>query len=197
MPTRTGMLLLMLWLPVAVWAQNPRSEPVVVYRDDNAVPAEPYWRSLLGGESTAMPRANAAREAAAAGGGHTAVDPVSPLAMADRLPLHSAGMRSGAPGIYSVAGMARPLFVIGMDAGSLDWLTAAARTLVAIGASGLVVQAPSRTEWLALRDAAAGAGLSLQLFDSAVLQGMYPVSTYPALLVSPELAGQLRRELSP
>ncbi len=51
------------------------------------------------------------------------------------------------------------------------------------GATGLVVQAANREDWLALQQKAQAIGLSLALYPDTGLAEGYGMSTYPALVL--------------
>lgn len=86
--------------------------------------------------------------------------------------------------------MVNPVFILGMDGLSLTWLERAAGTLARIGATGLVVEARDREDWLRLQAAAAGAGVNLELTEGDRVAGLFPGTTYPALFIGEALARQ-------
>ncbi len=175
--------------------QNLRGEPVVVYQNKGAVPARSYWLPLLRGES------GKARNSASFG----KPQPKTPsssrqswgLPLEEKLPLRSDAIKPGMPRVYTQEDVQGPVFIVGMDPQSMNWLEAMMGTLVDIGASGMVVQADDLNSWLELREAAARAGVALQLFESEKLAELYPIDSYPALILSPELAARLKREEMP
>ncbi|MFV0476968.1 MAG: PFL_4695 family integrating conjugative element protein [Parahaliea sp.] len=159
---------------------DPRGKPVVVYRGERTQVAAPYWQALIRpGQSRRIAVTPPRREA--------------PLRLEDRLPLTSTLLKPAPPVVHTVAGFYSPVFIIGMDSLSMEWLKASADTLVRMGASGLVVQAPERERWLALQEAAAAYGLPLELALGDRLGELFPTRTYPALFISPELADQMAK----
>jgi integrating conjugative element protein (TIGR03765 family) len=166
----------LLWSAPGSAAPVPAERPVVVYSAPDTVPAAPYWQQL------ARPRHTQAKVTPAPRPG------VMPLEA--RLPLTPTTLRPGLPATRSVAGLTAPLFILGMDPGSLHWLAAQLDNLRAIGASGFVVQAADRGDWRALQQRAQAAGLPLALLPDAGLAAGYGVTTYPVLLLPPGRAGE-------
>lgn len=162
----------------ACWSQQPpRIAPEVVYRGADSIPTRPYIARVLQGRDGA-----AVSELPTPKG-------VRPLE--EELPLAPSPMLPGAPHYLLREGMIRPLFIMGMDPLSLDWLVGASLALAAIGAQGLVVEAADRQDWLALQAAASEAGITLSLFRADSLAEMYGVSSYPVLILSPSHAALL------
>ncbi len=77
----------------------------------------------------------------------------------------------------------QPFFIMGMDRTSLDWLARTLPTLLAINATGMVVQAANREDWQRLQTRARASGLSLALYPDAGLVAAYGLTTYPVLVV--------------
>lgn len=162
----------------ACWSQPPpRIAPEVVYRGAASIATEPYIaRVLQGRDGASVPELPMS-------------EGVRPLE--DELPLAPSPLVPGAPHYVLREGMIRPLFIMGMDPQSLDWLVGASLALAAIGAQGLVVGASDRQDWLALQAAANEAGISLSLFRAESLADLYAVTTYPVLVLSPTHAALL------
>ena len=162
----------------ACWSQQPpRIAPEVVYRGGDSIPTQPYIaRVLQGRDGASVPEL-------------PTPEGVRPLE--EDLPLAPSPLVPGAPHYLLREGMIRPLFILGMDPQSLDWLVDASLALAAIGAQGLVVEAADRRDWLALQAAASEAGIALSLFRADSLADMYGVTTYPVLILSPSHAALL------
>ncbi len=182
----------------AVQAEGLRGTPVVVYHHPDAVEAAPYWLPLLDGVSGGdLDEAGTSDDKGVAARRRDLLEQpklygVRPLE--EQLPLSSENVRPGRPALYVMEGLPRPLFIVGMDVVSLNWLATFASHLANISASGLVVQADSKADWYSLRDAARAAGVMLQLFNADTLLEAYPVTSYPALIVSPEMARSVEQE---
>jgi integrating conjugative element protein (TIGR03765 family) len=162
----------------ACWSQPPpRIAPDVVYRGAESIPTQPYIaRVLQGRDGASVPELPMS-------------EGVRPLE--DALPLAPSPLVPGAPHYVLREGMIRPLFIMGMDPQSLDWLVGASLALAALGAQGLVVEASDRQDWLALQAAASEAGIPLSLFRADSLADLYAVTTYPVLVLSPTHAALL------
>ena len=172
MRTRAILALILLpCLPMApVQAAQPARAPVVVYSAAQSVPAAPYIQAL------APPRGQSRS--------HPDIAPktgVTPLET--RLPLMPRQLQPGAPSVQRIQAPVQPFFVMGMDRTSLDWLARTLPTLLAIGATGMVVQATNREDWQRLQTKAGQSGLLLALYPDAGLVESYGLATYPVLVV--------------
>ena len=153
-------------------AAKPTSAPVVVYSGAHSVPTAPYTRSLVQPRSQSDSRANP-----------TPKRGVVPLET--RLPLMPRHLRLAAPSVQRTRAPVQPFFIVGMDRTSLDWLARTLPTLLAIGATGMIVQAANRDDWLILQNKAQAAGLTLALYPDTGLKEAYGITTYPMLVVPP------------
>ncbi|WP_051230564.1 PFL_4695 family integrating conjugative element protein [Haliea salexigens] len=151
-------------------AVQPVRAPVVVYSGAQAVPAAPYIQSLAQTRSQSDSRVNP-----------TPKPGVMPLEK--RLPLMPRQLRPGSPALRRTEAPVQPFFVMGMDRASLDWLARTLPTLLSINATGMVVQAANRDDWLLLQKKAQAAGLSLALYPDTGLTEAYGITTYPVLVV--------------
>ncbi|MEX0828148.1 MAG: DUF2859 domain-containing protein [Haliea sp.] len=176
----TGIVLGMI-AATACWSQQPpRIAPDVVYRSGDSIPTQPYISRVLQGRGRApLPDLPA---------------PKGVRSLEEDLPLAPSPLAPGAPQYAIREGLIRPLFIMGMDPQSLDWLVGASLILAEIGAQGLVVEAPDRQDWLALQEAASEAGIALSLFRADSLAELYGVTTYPVVFLSPTHAALLPDE---
>ena len=169
--------LLLPWLMMSlVQAAQPTRAPVVVYHGASSAPAAPYVQAF------AQPRKQHRRQSEA-----TPKTGVTPLG--SRLPLMPRQLRPGRPSTQRTRAPVQPFFVMGMDRTSLDWLSRALPTLLAIHATGMVVQATDPDDWWLLQQTAQDAGLSLALYPDTGLKDAYGITTYPVLVVPPGLSG--------
>jgi integrating conjugative element protein (TIGR03765 family) len=163
--------ILLTWLVMAsAQAAQPAGAPVVVYRGAQSVPAAPYIQALAQqrGHSSSRPES-------------TPKIGVTPLET--RLPLMPQQLKTGAPSVRRTQAPVQPFFIMGMDRTSLDWLARMLPTLLAINATGMVVQAANREDWQRLQTKARESGLSLALYPDAGLVAAYGLNTYPVLVV--------------
>ncbi|MFV0277976.1 MAG: PFL_4695 family integrating conjugative element protein [Parahaliea sp.] len=151
-------------------AVQPTRAPVVVYSGAQAVPAAPYMQSLAQPRPQKDSRANP-----------TPKRGVTPLET--RLPLMPRQLQRGSPVVQRIEAPVQPFFIVGMDGTSLDWLARTLPTLLSINATGMVVQAANRDDWLLLQNKALAAGLSLALYPDTGLKEAYGITTYPVLVV--------------
>ena len=157
-------------------ADQPIKAPVVVYSGAQAVPAAPYIQSLAQPRPQSESRANP-----------TPKPGVMPLET--RLPLMPRQLRRGSPAVQRTEAPIQPFFIMGMDRASLDWLARTLPNLLSINATGMVVQAANRDDWLLLQNKARAAGLSLALYPDTGLTEAYGITTYPVLVVPQSIQG--------
>lgn len=160
-------------------ADQPIKAPVVVYSGAQAVPAAPYIQSLAQPRPQSESRANP-----------TPKPGVMPLET--RLPLMPRQLRRGSPAVQRTEAPIQPFFIMGMDRASLDWLARTLPTLLSINATGMVVQAANRDDWLLLQKKARASGLSLALYPDTGLTEAYGITTYPVLVVPQSIQKQDR-----
>ena len=151
-------------------ADQPIRAPVVVYSGAQAVTAAPYIQSLAQPRPQSDSRANSMPKQG-----------VMPLET--RLPLMPRQLQPGSPAVQRTEAPVQPFFIMGMDRTSLDWLARTLPTLLSINATGMVVQAANRDDWLLLQKKAQAAGLSLALYPDTGLTEAYGITTYPVLVV--------------
>lgn len=157
-------------------AHVPRHRPTVIYEGRSTIPAQPFYQRIenrRGESAQTLPPPGAAA-----------------IALEDRLPFQPTLLRVGKPDIKEIKGLVTPLFVMGMDDVSLNWFYVAAPGLVGLGARGIVVQAPSKSAWLELKERAGAAGIDLMLMEGDSFARGYRIRTYPMVFVGSELAGQ-------
>ncbi|MEW8015105.1 MAG: PFL_4695 family integrating conjugative element protein [Candidatus Sedimenticola endophacoides] len=75
-----------------------------------------------------------------------------------------------------------PLFLVGDDGGSIEWLTTHLESLRKAGAAGLMVSARTREDYDALRELAASAGLPLALGAGDEVAKLFGIQHYPVLI---------------
>ena len=158
-----------------------RQQPVLVYEGNSTISAQPYYKRLRSKEATTSASV-------------TAPDGAGILAVEERLPLSPTLLRVGQPGMKTIPGLITPIFIMGMDEVSLGWFSRAAEGLSDLGARGIVVQAIQKSAWRDLQQRARGAGIDLMLLDGDAIAQGYGISTYPTVLLSPELAQRGSRE---
>lgn len=100
------------------------------------------------------------------------------------LPIKSEYMKVGRPTQIIINSIYQPIFIIGMDDTSLNWLASNINALGDLKAQGVVVQATSWARWLALKAAAEAEGVSLVLAPIDELARHYGIVSYPLLIVS-------------
>ena len=94
-------------------------------------------------------------------------------------PVNPGALRAGPPSRLRVPGLPRPVFAVGSDRGSLEWLEANAQWLRKSGAQGFLVNAPSEDAWSRASASAARLGLSLDPMPGAALADAYAARSYP------------------
>ena len=139
---------------------------MVVYDSGATEPIAPYLRAL--GRS---PRAPAPASPPPGAG------PIEAL-----LPIHTPGLSPGPVGSRAVdlSTLQRPLFLVGVDERSLQWLARERQHLAALGAVGLAVEVADLAGWRRLT--AAAQGLVLLPVSGAELAQRLALSHYPVLI---------------
>lgn len=160
--------LLALTTPSMLPAASP---PLIVVEDLGGASAQPYYQALglTPRAATVLPRAQPERK--------------RPFTEADLLPVHSTRLTPGlvehrvlrAPGLL-------PVFLIGDDARSRDWLRRRLNQLRALDAIGLVVQVETPQALAALR--ALAPGLTLAPVSGDELAQRLNVRHYPVLITA-------------
>lgn len=152
---------------------------VVIYSGTNTIAAAPYLRHIERAEAKrddALDQAKALLDAAD-------FDP-NAVSLAAFFPFHSEQLRPGEPTQKSVEKLTSPLFVIGMDSKSLQWLDASFEQLKALGAQGLVVEAENYDAYDALRRKALARGVLIDVAPGDALAEGFGIHSYPVLLVA-------------
>ncbi|MGE0116212.1 MAG: PFL_4695 family integrating conjugative element protein [Steroidobacteraceae bacterium] len=80
------------------------------------------------------------------------------------------------------ANLISPIFIVGADPNSLQWLRVWRDTLARVGAIGWVVQAENAQDLRAIADA--GHGLRMMTMSGESIPGVFGVATYPVLISS-------------
>ncbi len=98
-------------------------------------------------------------------------------------PVRTEAMRPAAPQVKQVDRLAQPIFVIGMDRLSLQWLRRNLAALQEIKAIGLVVEASDYQRFALLQKRASKLGIELNINSGEALAAGYDITTYPTLLI--------------
>lgn len=140
---------------------------VVIFDSGRTEPLAPYFEAFEGERGDA-PQAS----------------PVVPPQFRIAFPIHTPGMRVGQAPSRPLPAIPAPLtrsfFLVGTDAYSRQWLAVRRAELERIGAVGMVVEANSLDELLALRRIAGG--LSLTPASATDLAAALGLDTYPVLI---------------
>ena len=95
------------------------------------------------------------------------------------VPVEPAPLRAATPSRTRIRGLARPVFAVGSDPASLEWLASNAARLRNAGARGFLVAARSEDELGRARAFAARLGLRLDPLPGAALADAYGARSYP------------------
>lgn len=148
----------------------------VVHDAGRTVDAAPYLErpALFGGTGKqALDRAQARLAGAA---------PVEAPAFS---PVRPGPLRAGPPSRLSIPGLTRPVFAVGCDPASLEWMESNAARLRDRGAQGFLVDAPSQAELSHVRAIAARLGLRLEPLPGAAFADAYGARSYPFVAEPP------------
>lgn len=95
------------------------------------------------------------------------------------LPVNPAPLRAGRPSRTRIRGLLRPVFAVGSDPASLEWLASNAARLRRGGAQGFLVAARAEDDLGRARAFAARLGLRLDPLPGAALADAYGAGSYP------------------
>lgn len=154
----------------------------VLYVGKQTVSASPYYQEIQeAADKKGSDRADVLSEADRA---LDRLPPTTPsqVSQAQFFPLKTTRLKPGQPSEISIEGMITPLFVIGMDPGSMAWLEREQVRLAQMGAIGIVVEAPSFASFNALRARAEQQGLHLDIGFGDPLADGFSVDVYPVLI---------------
>ena len=94
-------------------------------------------------------------------------------------PVDPGPLRAGPPSRKRIPGLARPVFAVGADPASLEWLAANAARLRRSGAQGFLASASTEEAFSRARAAAARLGLRLEPVSGEALADAYGARSYP------------------
>lgn len=154
-----------------------RTALVVLHDGSNVVSAKPYYRELeikRGNMDAAMHRARKQLD--------TLATPTLPVSLATYFPIRTEHLSVAEPRQKIINQLPIPLFIIGMDARSLDWLSQNFDELKSIGARGVVVQAESFEQFDQLQRSVIAKGLLISATPGDPIANIYGIRTYPMLL---------------
>lgn len=166
--------------PLALVGFNAYAAPVVLHDSGNTESMENYTRVFSKPAKFVLPKdpqviANIRNEIDRKIKAHGSANTV-------RIPIRTAGLQPGKFNSIDAyfPNLSLPIFVVGADPLSLEWLRKRRSTLAKVGAIGWVVQAESTADVRAIAEA--GAGLRFIAFGGNNLQKLFGVSTYPVLI---------------
>lgn len=175
---RLAGLVVMMVSYMSIGSAASRAEPEVLHDSGQAVPIEPYLE-ILAPKKAALGEAPAQPALSVAGFG---------------LPVRTPSMTPGRvarrslPVLEGKMGGARPLFIVGADQWSLQWLQQNRDHLEAMNAAGMVVAVENEQELAMLRLAAMG--LDLIVASGEVLANELGLEHYPVLIAPPGIVAQ-------
>ena len=162
------------------WATAIAAPPVVIHDAGGTEPIAPYMAPYLEAVAPSS-RGEATRPAG------PQRPPADALAPQQRLPVTSPGLQPGrlardaGPEVLErLRFLSRPLCLVGVDPGSLQWLEVHRATLHAAGAVCLAVEVPDEAAWAQL--SAAARELPLVLASGAELAETLGLAVYPVLI---------------
>ena len=148
----------------------PADGLVVVHDAGGTVAAAPYLeRPVLSVEAKEQALARA----------RARIADVPPSPAPGVSPVKPDPLRAGPPARIRIPGLARPVFAIGSDPASLDWLESNAAWLRASGARGFLVSAPTAEAVARMRALARRLGLALDPMPGAAVADAFGARSYP------------------
>ena len=153
--------------------------PIEVIHDGyNTIPAKPYYRQIEIKQAKMSEAMDEARKQLAM----LEKPPSQPVSLATYFPMRTSELHVGEPRQKIIPQLPIPMFIIGMDARSLNWLEANFDELKAIGARGVVVQAESYEKYEHLQKRAIAKGVLITATPGDPIAEVYEIQTYPMLL---------------
>lgn len=159
------------------------AELTVIYDNDQTHPLAPLLNPLLADEVSLIDPAKASDP------NPSPKSMLGPAALSNLLPVRSPGLEVGGsaesslnPGVMArlAQGNPRPLFLIGSDTVSLQWLASHRDTLRSLGAVGMLVQADTEDD--VRRVVRVAQGLSITLSSGSDLAAVLGIHRYPVLI---------------
>ena len=166
-----GIRVAMVGLLVGVWTLSPiaQAEPIVLYdsgsgRTIRDYLVQPDWDA----ERTRVEK--------------TAIQPNPDLLRRRLFPVHTPELTPGPVAVRSIqlAHLPRPIFLIGNDSRSLNWLVQYRDPLLAAHAFGLVVEVATEAEFREIQSLASG--LDLTPVAGSMIAKQWKLSHYPVLI---------------
>ncbi len=175
---RMAFLITMVVSSVSIGAADSLAEPAILHDSGQAVPIKPYLE-ILAPKKTELGTAPPEPSLSVAGFG-----------LPVRSPSLTPGLvaRRSVPALEGKMGGARPLFIVGADQWSLQWLEQNRDHLEAMNAAGMVVAVENEQELAMLRLAATG--LDPIAASGEVLAQELGLEHYPVLIAPPGIIAQ-------
>ncbi len=149
----------------------------VIHNGANTVPAKPYYRDIEVKQGNMDAAIENARTQLA-----SLPTPHPQPTMEMYFPINTTQLKVGQPSQKIIKQLTTPLYIIGMDEGSIGWLKQNFAELKSIGARGVVVQAKSFKAFSRLQREAITKGMIISATSGDPLAKAYNISTYPVLL---------------
>ncbi len=156
---------------------SERPQIKVIHDGANTVPAKPYYQDI----KVKQGNMDAAIENARTQLASLPTAQLQPT-MEMYFPINTTQLKVGQPSQKIIKQLTMPLFIIGMDEGSINWLKQNFLELKSIGARGVVVQAKSFKVFAELQREAITKGMIISAMPGDPLAKAYNISTYPVLL---------------
>lgn len=176
--TRMAFLMAMVVSGVSIGTADSLAEPTILHDSGQAVPIKPYLE-ILAPKRTELGTAPPQPSLSVAGFGLPVRSPSLTPGLVAQRPL---------PALEGKMAAARPLFIVGADQWSLQWLQQNRDHLEAMNAAGMVVAVENEQELAMLRLAAMD--LDLIAASGEVLAQELGLRHYPALIAPPGILAQ-------
>ncbi len=142
----------------------------VIYQGQNTVSTQRYYSALKQKKKLSKRQ----------GAGQL---PTGQLSMLEgRLPIEPTRLTRAEPSVMEVEQLMTPVFVMGSDAQSIDWLQTNGETFRALGAVGIVVELRDMATWRAIQSLGQQYGLRLHVLNGDAIAEAFNIDHYPVLI---------------
>lgn len=168
-----------LCLSQSLYAEHHSQPKEIIYVGKNVIPAQVFYSDIT--EIEPEDNIDAVPNATDMLSNYPV--PSRPVSISSFFPLETERLSLSNPRRVEIENLFVPIFVIGMDKHSINWLMSSIDELSKSSAQGVVVQADSYERFLKLQNYARKNGIYLNVSPGDSIAQAYGITTYPALMV--------------
>ncbi len=99
-----------------------------------------------------------------------------------RLPIEPTRLTQAEPSVIDVEQLVTPVFIMGSDAQSIDWLQKNGETFRTLGAVGIVAELRDMATWRDIQTLGQRYGLRLHVLNGDAIAEAFNIEHYPVLI---------------